>query len=316
MPHLRVAASEPAVKKLFDKVVDKFVLEDADSANLGPFTAGYDIKIHLDNGSIDLRSDGTVQVKELDIKWDRLDLSLGINIPEFCIPGFCLIPNPFGGCILEIPPLCVFTADPDIEIVLPLSNGLITSEISITGRLQTRYHENTDRPATMDQWEAQEPDPPLYNTWQLFLEPQFVDIDLIDVADTIGDLLDEAITAAIAALGIPDIIAELLGSLVDLVRALLDIGDDIKEWLDNLLGVSLGLENLIGLALIKHFVTDEPLLELEDPYPILDKTANPNNKEGQPPLPELVPVKLPIRDLTVSNNDVEMIIEGNVGVVA
>ena len=314
MPHLRVAASEPAVKKLFAKVVDKFVLEDADSANLGPFTAGYDIKIHLNNGSVDLRSDGTVQVKELDIIWDRLDLSLGINIPEFCIPGFCLIPDIInGGCAVEIPPLCVFTADPDIEIVLPLGGGIITSEISITGRIQTRYHVNPDRPATMDQWEAQVPDPPLYNTWQLFLDPQFVDIDLIDVADTIGDILDEAIEAAIEALGIPDIIADLLGSIVDLVRALLDIGDDIQEWLENLLGVSLGLENIIGQALIEHFVTDEPLFEIEDPFPILDKAANPNNKEGQPPLPELVPVKLPIRDLTVSNNDVELIIEGNVG---
>ena len=313
MPHLRVAASEPAFKKLFDKVVEKFVLEDADSVDLGPFTAGYDIKIHLENGSVDLRPDGTVQVKELDIKWDRLDLSLGVDIPEFCIPGFCLIPNPFGGCLVEIPPLCVFSADPDFEIVLPLSDGLITSEISITGRLQTRYHVNPDRPATMDQWEAQVPDPPLYNAWQLFLEPQFVDIDLVDVADTVGDLLDEAIEAAVEALGIPDIIADLLGSIVDLVRALLDIGDDIKEWLDNLLGVSLGLENLIGLALIKHFVTDEPLFELEDPYPILGKESNPNNKQGQPPLPDLVPVKLPIRDLTVSNNDVELILEGNVG---
>ena len=84
MPHLRVAASEAAFKKLFDKVVEKFVLEKADSKDLGPFTAGYDIKIHLENGSVDLRPDGTVQVKELDIKWDRLNLSLGIDIPERC----------------------------------------------------------------------------------------------------------------------------------------------------------------------------------------------------------------------------------------
>ena len=66
-------------------------------------------------------------------------------------------------------------------------------------------------------------------------------------------------------------------------------------------------------ALIEHFVTDEPLFELEDPYPILGEAPNPNDKENQPPLPKLVPVKLPIRDLTVSNNDVELILEGNVG---
>ena len=86
--------------------------------------------------------------------------------------------------------------------MLPLG-GLITSEISITGRLRTRYHVNTDRPADMDQWDAQVPDPKLSNTWQLFLDPQFVDIDLVDVADSVGDLLDEAIEDAVAALGIP-----------------------------------------------------------------------------------------------------------------
>ena len=41
MPHLRVAASEAAFKKLFAKVVDKFVFEKADSKDLGPFTAGF-----------------------------------------------------------------------------------------------------------------------------------------------------------------------------------------------------------------------------------------------------------------------------------
>ena len=298
MPHLRVAASEAAFKKLFAKVVEKFVFEKADSKDLGPFTAGYDIKFHLENGSVDLRPDGTVQVKELDIKWDRFNLSLGIDIPERCIPGFCLIPTPFG-CLVEIPSICVFSANPDIQIVLPLSNGVITSEISITGRLLTRYHVNPDRPAGMDQWDAQLPDPPLNNTWQLFLEPQFVDVDLIDVADTVGDLLDDAIETAIEALGIPDVIADLLGRSW-ISCGLLDIGDDIQEWLEDLLGVSLGLENIIGQALIEHFVTDEPLFELEDPYPILEEAPNPNDKQGQPPLPKLVPVKLPIRDLTVS----------------
>jgi hypothetical protein len=318
MPHLRVALSEKAFKKLFDKVVEEFVFEDADNVDLGPFTASYDVKVHLEGGSVDLRADNTVQVKELDVKWDRLNLSLGVDIPGHCIPGFCLIPNPFGGCILEIPPVCVFTGDPDIEITLPLG-GLITSEISITGRLLTRYEVNTDRPAGMDQWEAQVPDPKLFNTWQLFLDPQTVDLDIIDVADTVGDLLDEAIEAAVDGLlgPLPDWLKEAielaLGSIVDLVRALLDIGDDVQEWLIDLLGVSLGLENLIGQALIEHFVTDDPLFELEDPYPILPKAANPNNQAGQPPLPELVPVKIPIRDLTVSNNDVELVLEGSVG---
>jgi hypothetical protein len=41
---------------------------------------------------------------------------------------------------------------------------------------------------------------------------------------------------------------------------------------------------------------------------MLGKAPNPNS-----PLPELVPVKIPITDLKVFNDDVEMIIEGSVG---
>jgi hypothetical protein len=318
MPHVRVAASEKAFKKLFDKVVEKFVFEDADSADLGPFTASYDVKLHLEGGSVDLRGDNTVQVKELDIKWDRLNLSLGVDIPELCVGGFCIIPNPFDGCILEAPRICVFSDDPDIEITLPLG-GLITSEISLTGTLLTKYLANPNRPADMDQWDAQKADPKLFNKWQLYLDPQTVDVDIIDVADTVGDLLDEAIEGLVDGLlgGLPDwakdLIKAILGPVVDVVRAILDIGDDIQEWITDLLDVSFGLLDLIAQFLADYFAEENPLFEVEDPYPVLDKAPNPNNRSGEPPLPELLPVKLPIRDLTVFNNDVEMVLEGNVG---
>jgi hypothetical protein len=318
MPDVRVVASEKAFKKLFDKLVEKFVFEDAGSADLGPFTASYDIKLHLEGGSIDLRQDNTVQVKELDIKWDRLNLSLGVDIPELCVGGFCIVPIPFDGCLLEAPRICVFSDNPDIEIMLPLG-GLITSEISITGTLFTKYFVNLDRPADMDQWDAQNVDPKLFNKWQLFLNPQTVDVDIIDIADTVGDLLDNAIEALIDVLlgGLPDwakdLIKRILGSIVDLVRRILDIGDDIQEWITDLLDVSLGLLNLIGQVVGDYFAKRNPLFEVEDPYPIMEEADNPNNQPDEPPLPKLLPVKMPIRDLTVFNNDVEMVLEGNVG---
>ena len=87
MPHLRVAASEAAFKKLFDKVVEKFVLEDADSADLGPFTAGYDIKIRLENGSVDLRPDGTVQVKDSTSSGTGWTSRSGSTSPNSASPG-------------------------------------------------------------------------------------------------------------------------------------------------------------------------------------------------------------------------------------
>jgi hypothetical protein len=314
MAHLTVAANQTAFTKLFEAIRDDFSFEDSDSAALGPLlTASYHIKFHLANGSVDLRADNTVQVKELDIKWDILDLSLAFDIPEQCFGGFCIIPIPFDGCALEFPHICLFSDNPDLKVTLPL--GGITSEVSITGSLAPKYHVNPDRPAGMNDWDAQDAVPPLYNTWQIFLVPEFVDVDPIDVADTVGDLLDAAVDALVDDLlgdlpgVIKDFIKAALGGAIDILRTVLDIPDDIGEFIENILNVSLGLVNIIAQVLLDHFAGESPLTEIEDPYPILDATANPN---GAPPA-SLVPVKIPIRELTVSNNNVEMVITANVG---
>jgi hypothetical protein len=312
MAHLTLAASENTFRRIFNAVRDEFVFEKADSGNFGPFTAGYDIKFHFENGSVDLRADNTVLVSELDIKWDRLDLSLGFDIPEICVGGFCIIPTPFG-CLLRAPRICIFSADPDVQITLPL--GGFTSEVSMSASLVTRYTVDPARPPGMDDWQAQETNPPVYNRWQLFLDPQWVDIDPIDIADTVGDLLENAVEAVVdGALGfLPgwarDIIKAILGPIIDLIRAILDIPDDIQEWISDLLNVSFGLLDIIAQFIIDYFANKNELTHIEDPYPILDATSNPNG----PPPAQLVPVKIPIRDLTVFNDDVEMVLEGNIG---
>jgi hypothetical protein len=73
------------------------------------------------------------------------------------------------------------------------------------------------------------------------------------------------------------------------------------EWLSDLLGVSLGLFNTMVTAVADYFASETPIFEFEDPYPVLPASGG------------LVPVKVPVRDFTVRVNDVEMIIEGNVG---
>ena len=313
MAHLTVAASEHTFVRIFDGVRDAFVFEKADSASFGPFTAGYDIKLHLENGSVDLRSDGTVLVDELDIKWDRLNLSLGFDIPEICVGGFCIIPNPFGGCILRAPRVCLFSANPDINITLPL--GGFTSELSMAASLDARYFIDPARPPGMNDWDAQETLPPVYNRWQIFLDPQWVDVDPIDISDTVGDLLEAAVEAVVdGALGfLPgwarDLIKGILGPIIDLIRAILDIPDDIQEWVSDLLNVSFGLVDIIAQVILDYFANKTPLTFIEDPFPILESVANPN---GAPP-PMLVDVKVPIRDVRVFNDDVEMVIEANVG---
>lgn len=64
------------------------------------------------------------------------------------------------------------------------------------------------------------------------------------------------------------------------------------------------------LQLIADYLANKtPIQQIEDPYPILPAANNPN--PGAPA--KVVPVKIPIRDLTVYNDDREMVIQGNVG---
>ncbi|MBT9551293.1 MAG: hypothetical protein IV088_10625 [Hydrogenophaga sp.] len=314
MAHLTIAASEATFKALFDTLRDNFRLTHSDSASFGPFSASYAVDAHLEGGTIDLRADNTVQVKELDIKWDQLDLSLGLNIPEICVGGFCIIPNPFGGCLVRAPRICAFSANPDISFTLPLG-GLITSEISVTGSLLTKYATDPARPAGMNDWDAQDASPSLANHWQLFVDPQFLDVDIFDIADIVGDLLENAVDAAIDNLlgFLPGwaraIVRAILGPVIDLIRAILDIADDIQEWISDLLNVSFGLLDFALQMVADYLANQSPLHQIEDPFPMLEAAANPN--PGNPTM--LIPVKVPIRDLKVFNNDVEMVLEGNVG---
>jgi hypothetical protein len=313
MAHVTVAASETTFVMLFEAIRDNFRFTKSGSDDFGPFTASYSVEAHLEGGTVDLRADNTVQIKELDIKFDELDLTLGIDIPEICIGGFCIIPSPWG-CLLRAPRKCVFDDNPDISITLPLG-GLITSEVSVTGSLLTKYAVDPSRPSTMNAWDAQDAVPSLANHWQLFLDPQTVDVDVFDIADIVGDLLEIALDAAVDNLlgFLPGwaraIIKTIFGPVIDLVRAILDLPDDIQEWISDMLNVSFGILDFILQSIADYFANQYPLHQIEDPFPILDAAPNPN--PGSPS--SLVPVKVPIRDLLVFNNDVEMILEGNVG---
>jgi hypothetical protein len=302
MSEITVAASEDAVKDLFSVMRDGFTFADADSADFGPFSAWYDVAFHLDDGDVDLRSDNTVAIKELDIKWDRLAVGIGVDIPEICFGGWCVIPTPFG-CALRVPRVCLFSADPDITIPLDLG-GLVTSEVSIAASPQARYFVDPSRPPGMTPIQAENAGIP--NKWQIFLDPTTVDVDPIDIADTVGDLLENAVNATIDALlpgpgWLRDLARAILGPIIDLIRTLLDIPDDIGEWFSDLLNTSFGLLNLITTAIMDFFAAQNAIFKFEDPYPILPAAGG------------LVPVKIPITDFNVRVTDDEMVVEADVG---
>lgn len=302
MSEITIAASERAFKELFAALRDNFSWSAADSVDFGPFSASYDVAFHLENGNVDLRSDDTVAIEELDIKWDHLRVGIGVDIEEMCLGGWCVIPTPLG-CALQVPEFCLFDSDPDIEIPLDLG-GLVTSEVSIAARPEVKYFVDPARPPGMTPIQAEEAGMP--NKWQIFLSPTTVDVDPLDVADSVGDLLEAAANAAIDAV-LPDIgwlrdlVHELLGPIIDLVRTLLDIPDDIEEWLSELLNTSFGLLDQITAAVLDYFASQNAIEEFEDPFPILPASGG------------LIPVKIPVTDLEVRVTDDEMVVEADVG---
>jgi hypothetical protein len=212
------------------------------------------VKFRLENGNVRFASDGTIKIDELDIDWDRLFVQFDFDINTICTPRICLPDWLGGGCT---PRWCFFEGSPDFSIPINIP-AVFNSEVSIDVRPKAYYGLATPS-----------------NKWLIVLEPVGpVDIDIIDVADTVGDILDNAISAAVAALGIPDFVADILGSMVDVIRDLLDIADDVGEWIKDLvfqtLGIELGIDNLIFNWLTDTFdlpVTDDPIRVTLPPLP-------------------------------------------------
>jgi len=302
MSEITVAASEDAVKELFVAMRDGFRFDKRDRVDFGPFSAGYDVALRLEDGEVDLRSDNSIAIEELDVKWDTLKAWLGFDIREICFGGWCILPTPFG-CAVRVPRVCVFSRDPDIKPELDLS-GIATSEVSVTASPETRYFVDPSRPPGMTPIQAEMAG--MSNRWQVFLDPGDVDLDPIDIADTVGDLLERAVSESIDAL-LPgpdwfrDAILAILGPIIDLIRRLLSIPDEIGDWLSDLLNARLGLFNLIFGAILDYFAEQSAIVDFEDPFPILPAAGG------------LIPVKVPITDFAVRVSDVEMVVEADVG---
>src|SRR5581483_8891924 len=85
----------------------------------------------------------------------------------------------------------------------------------------------------------------LSNRWQITMVPTLpIDLDIIDIADTVGDLFHNLIVDAIdnllASLGLPgwaiDFIDFVLGGIEGIIRTVLDIPDDVGEFILDLIG--------------------------------------------------------------------------------
>jgi len=303
MTEVTLAVSEAAFTNLFEGVRDNFTASKSDSKDFGALTAAYNVGVRLENGTVDMRDDNTVLIKELDIVYDPLSLTLGLDIPSICVGGQCILPTPWG-CAIRLPRICVFESDPDIEVPINL-DGVIRSEISGSFEVVPRHESDPGRLAAMSDLDAHLAGVP--DKWNFYLDPEWLDIDVIDIADTVGNILDNAVDWIVDTLfgWLPswarDLVDAILGGLVSVVRAILDFGDDVSEWLSDLFNVSFGLFDFIVTLVADYFAKQYPLFGFEEPLPL----PIPNNG--------LNPILIPITDVTIAVSNTEAVITADVG---
>ena len=285
--HLTAAVSESAFRRIFAVVRDtgKFKITAAPkSMSLLGVTgsAGAYTEYHLDNGTVEFQDDNTIKIKELDIKWDKSEVTLGIDIPKLCFGGCEEVCIPSTDICEEVCVNlgCLFEADPDFSFTMQLPT-IFTTEVSLNAGLKVYYVIGSP------------------NEWVIYIAPSRVDVDIIDIADTVGDLLDDSLNAAIEAMGLPDWADFLADGMVDMVRGLLDIPDDIGEWLQDLIFDTLGVETTIESYVTAWLSDKSPIFRLEDPVQVMEADG------------DLIPVTIPIGFIGAKVNADEMIIEAD-----
>jgi hypothetical protein len=302
MSHITIAASANAFGQIFKAARDNFHFSKSDSGNFGPFSASYAVALHLEGGTVQLNDDNTIEIKDVDIVFDTLKVEVCFNLPGFCVGGFCIIPDPWNGCLVSFPGFCIGG-----PICAPLDLSGLVSEISdIQARLVPHYYVD---PARLPGWSDLDAEFNGHsNKWRVFIDPVWVHVDPIDIPATVGNLLENAVKNAIYNL-IPswvpnwakDLLWAIIGPILDLVKGLLGIVGEINEWLSDLLGHIFDLLGLIETAVADYFASKYPIYEFEDPYPILPAAGG------------LIPIKIPIRNLAAAVNSKEMMVLADVG---
>jgi hypothetical protein len=302
MSHITIAASEKAFEQLFKAVRNNFTISKSDSGNFGPFSASYSIKLHLDGGTIQLNNDGTIEIQNVDVVFDILKVQICFDLPGFCIGGWCIIPDPWNGCLVSFPGFCIGG-----PICIPLDLSGLVSEINdIKAHLTPKYFVDPARLPTWSDLDAEFAGKP--NKWQIYIDPDWVSVDPIDIPATIGNIVENVLKAAIENLfpsWLPgwakDLIWAFLGPLLDLVKSILGFLDNFEDFLQDLLGNTFDILGLIETAVADYFANKYPIYEFEDPYPLLPQSG------------VLIPVKIPLRNLTATVNTNEMIVLADVG---
>ena len=299
MSQITVAASKAAFEQLLFVLRDNFSFSKSDSGSFGPFSASYAVAMHLDGGSLNFDTN-LVEIENVDIVFDTLTAEVCFNLPGFTIPGFCIIPDPWNGCLVGIPDITIGG-----PICVPLDLSGLTTEVNhIRGNPETRYYVDPGRDPSWSDLRAEYEGTP--NMWQIYMDNIQVSVDPIDVPASIAnifenfveDFIEDQIDDFVPSI-LVDVVMALVDPIVDLVSEALGLVDTIEDFIQDLFNLHFGFEDIIASAVIDYFADENPI-EFEDPYPILE--------DGP-----LIPVKIPIVNLHVSVTTDELIIEGDVG---
>jgi hypothetical protein len=302
MSHVTIAASSNAFTQLFHAVRDNFHFSKSDTGAFGPFSASYAIAVHLENGNLALNDDNTIEATHVKVVWDTLKVEVCFDLPGFSIPSFCIVPDPWNGCLVGFPGLSIGG-----PICAPLDLSGLVSEVSdLKARLVPVYYVDPARLPAWSDLDAEINGHP--NKWRIFIDPVLVHVDPINVPATVANILENIVKNAIDNMfpsWVPgwakDLIWALIGPILDLVKLILGIVGSIEEWLSDLLNNLFDLLGIIETAIADYFAAQYPIYEFEDPYPIMDWSGG------------LIPVKIPIRNLTAIVNSKEMVVLADVG---
>lgn len=223
-------------------------------------------------GKVEFNDGDTFTASEIDLAWDKLILHVGIDIPTITVGKFCIMELPpalkliLGVDCIEFPGGEVFTASPEYKIKLNLNAivQFLVTEISTIADIEVKKGSKDGQ-----------------DYWGIHLDPEAVNVDLVDIEDTLGQA-DALVVAGIAAAVkyintivpatfVIDVLLGVVGfsSLSEYILDILDIQDDVEEWLMRTLKVSIGIDQIIYQILLDFLLSSAPLYKIDDPISLM-----------------------------------------------
>jgi hypothetical protein len=305
--HLTVAVSEDGLNEQL-RAVQENVAVEVESSIGGGFELTYELGVRLEDGTVDLRPD-RFDLDELDVVYDPVSFGVRIDIPEICTPTVCVDLPVFGESCL--PQLCLFEADPDISFDLDLG-GIVESEISVLLAAHVEFFDNPDRTPGMTDLDAYDAD--VLDEWHVVVEPVTFDVDIVDLADTVGNALEEALGDEVGFIidSIPGASAVVsVEDVFDVLRDAFDVFDDLQEAIHDEFETGTSLGEVLLFELAEQFARTQPIA-IPTPFPAAEDDAGTAAAEGRDFVH--VPVLLPLERPRVEVTDEELVVGLDVGV--